>query len=157
MSKHIQKGVDRLFAHLQTNLPAQLTDVETQEGLDAGDLKGSTFIYVKAHVPNDNRSPMIMVFFEAGEMIDQNNRIMAVGCAIVFVYKAGADIAAGELYINRVVTAIIQTITNDPTMSDPQIIGAIVTGIEADDDSADESSTKLARLVAVEMRIHSPD
>lgn len=157
MPKYAQQGVDRVFSAMETNLVTQITAVEVQESLTAGDLRGSSFIFIKAHVPNDNRSPLIRVFLEDWEMIDQNNRVAVVIVNVTFVYKADSDLEAGELYVNRIVTAINQVITGNKALAVPGIVGAIIIGGDADDDSADESSTKMARTVLLSVRVHSPD
>lgn len=157
MAKWVQQAVDRVFSAMQSNLATQITAVEVQESLTAGDLRGSSFIFIKAHVPNDNRSPQIQVFLEGWEMIDQNNRVAAVAVNVTFVYKSDSDLEAGELFVNRIVTAITQVITGDKSLAVPGIVGAIIIGGDADDDSIDDSSTKMARTVLLNVRVHSPD
>lgn len=158
MARLLQKAVDSLHATIATGIASQLRTVETDEGLAVGELTDPVEV-ARARIAKDNRTPLIQVFDENWSFdhaAGQRHRIMTTACSVVLTTLAqDADLDAMELFQRRYVTALIETIAQDPTLG-----GAAVSAVVRGGDSAamigDNSASRLAHVLDVEVRTHTP-
>ena len=157
-ARYIQKAVDALHNTISGGIAAQLRAVETSESLSTNALTDPQAV-VKARMPLDNRSPMVQVFEEtwAHDMAaGQRHRIITTNCNVVITTLShDADLEAAELFVRRYVTAMVETIANDPTLG-----GAAMSAVIMGGDSAafvgDQSASRIAHVLDVEVRTHTP-
>lgn len=159
MARYEEHAVQALLGVLAS---AQLTDqlraVESAAGLSSGALTDPKAV-VDAALPFDNRSPLIQVYDESGQMVDQLQGVYAVTCVVLLSYTGTADIVAGERFMRRYLTAIRDTLRANallryPLINDlPQVIGALLRGHDRAT-FGDESTTRHHRGVEVEVRIN---
>lgn len=115
MGNYIEYAVDSVVAHLAASLQAELTTVESEVGLGSGDLAMPTII--KHFRPDDNRSPLLLVYDDSGIVEgDQRNGLWVVPVVIVIQYDSDSAIEAGIIHIRRYVTAIMRVIVKDETL-----------------------------------------
>ena len=152
--KYADRAIAELAAWLTAQLPAQLRQVETDQGLTPSSLTDPVAV-VKARVPSDNRSPLIEVFEESWDYIDFRQRLLSVDCSIVCSFTHDADISAGELFVRRYLTALLRTLEQDATFG-----GKVEACIPRDGSSAmiqgAQSETREVFAQGVEIRLHQP-
>lgn len=110
-------AVDALADYLESNYPAYLRIVETDLGLDSGDLTDPV-AYVRADLPFDNRNPRVDVFEDDWDFSEDDKVLILaeVGCSVVWSYSGDAQIEAGELLARRCLTAMVKCIWADRSL-----------------------------------------
>lgn len=157
-ARYIQKAVDSLHTTINAGLAAQLRAVETSESLSAGALTDPVDV-VKARLPMDNRSPLVQIFDEtwahdlaAGQ---RHDIIMTVCNVVITTLSQDVDLEAAELFMRRYVTAMIETVAEDPTLGG-SAMSAVITGGDSAAVVGDQSASRLAHVLEVEVRTHTP-
>ena len=149
--RYMDKAVVKLVAHLTANLPGSLRAVEVEQSMAVGSLTDPVDI-LPHRAPFDNRSPLIEVFDESWDFLDQNNKLASVDVTIALSYLGDANLAGGEQFMRRYSTALIDCLTDDPTLS-----GAVVAVRLVDGSSAaahgDSSRTRFIYTQGVDVRL----
>ena len=150
--RFIDKAVEQTATYLTDNLPAKLRAVETELGLTADSLTDPVAV-VSHRVPFDNRSPLLEVFEEGWSWTAQANRMMAVDLTVAISDVSDADIGAGEVFMRRYITALIDTFHADQTLG-----GTVTAAILTDGSSAvargDSSASRFVYTQGVEVRVN---
>ena len=156
-ARYIQKAVDSLHTTIDDGIAAQLRAVETSESLSAGALTDPQDV-VKARLPMDNRSPLVQVFEETWAhdiAAGQRHDIITTFCNVVITtLSPDVDLEVAELFMRRYVTAMIETIATDPTLGG-SAMSAVVTGGASAAIVGDNSASRLAHVLEVEVRTHT--
>ena len=124
--RYIDAAITHLRDFINTNLPAQLRAVETEQGLTASSLTDPEDV-LKHRAPFDNRSPLVEIFEESWAFIDIRNKLISTDCTVALHHMGDADLEAGEIFGRRYMTAIIQCVLSDTTLG-----GKVVTIIPTD-------------------------
>lgn len=132
--KYGDKAIANLLSYYETNLPTYLRAVETAQSLCASSL-ADPVDYIPAYVPDDTRSPLFQVFTLSGESLDPRNQLYLYDCVINVGYSSDADIEAGQLFMRRYMTALIDTLVADRTLG-----GNVVEAVETEQNYAAEKS-----------------
>lgn len=151
-ARYVNKAVTQAAAYLAANLPGKLRAVETELGLDADSLTDPVEV-VSNRVPFDNRSPLLEVFEEGWTWTDQANRMLSVDLTIALSYVSDSDLGAGEQFMRRYITALIDTIHADQTLG-----GTVTAAILTDGSSAvargDSSASRFVYTQGLEVRVN---
>lgn len=157
-ARYIQKAVDSLHATINAGIATQLRAVETSESLTTNALTDPVDV-VKARLPMDNRTPLIQVFEETWShdtKAGQRHSIITTFCNVVLTtLSTDVDLEAAELFMRRYVTAMIETIAADPTLGG-SAMSAIITGGDSAAAVGDQSASRLAHVLEVEVRTSTP-
>lgn len=153
-SRYTEKAVDALADRLTNNFATQCRTVETAAGISSGALTNPAAI-IKARVHNDNRSPLLQVYEERFDFIQQRQDFADISCQIVLTFTGDADLAAGQLKLRRYTTALIECVASDPTLNQ-QVTAAIVQGGDTAARIGDDSTTRHALALDVEVRVNTP-
>lgn len=155
MSRYAKKALDALHAQVSSDIAAALRAVETDESITADSLTDPVEV-VKASVPNDNRSPLIQIYWDTMVTVDQRNGMYDVDCVVEWTWQGGSDLAANELFAQRYLDAIYRSILDDQTLGGlvPQ---AIVEDTQALTFGGDESATRQGHTTTVTVSVHSPN
>ena len=157
-ARYIQKAVDALHTTIDGGIAAQLRAVETSESLTSGALTDPQDV-VKARLPMDNRSPLVQVFEESWAHdtdAGQRHSMITTFCNVVITtLSQDADLEAAELFMRRYVTAAIETVAADPSLGG-SAMSAIVTGGDSAAVIGDQSASRFAHVLEVEVRTHTP-
>lgn len=161
MPRYADHAVTALHAVLASS---QLTDwlrrVEVDEGLVVGSLTDPVAVEA-AELPMDNRSPLVQVFDDDGDMVAQEEGVYAVTCLVRLSWISDTNVPAAEVWGRKYLTAITDCIRSNPLLRSPtaadapQVIGALITGHDRGV-FGDESETRHHRQVPVQVRVHSP-
>lgn len=130
--RDVEKAVEALHSYVATNLQTYLTEIETERGLDAGDL-APPVAYLKHMDTKDLRSPLVLIYERnirpaSPSSSAQRQQLYVVGCNLVWSYYGGIDLDANELRMRRYIGATIRTIDADPTLSGQAIQTLFVDG-----------------------------
>ncbi len=141
MDQYVAKAVKGMQAQLESQLPTEITALETELGLSAGAIVPPVD-YVRHRAPQDNRSPLIQVF-DTGPFseIQQQDGIWLVAVMIRFSYVGDANVEANEDRVRDYVTAIMRAVLDDTTLGG-EASGANFVGGEPFVLVGDESSTR---------------
>tara|TARA_Y100001938_G_scaffold148335_2_gene231710 strand:- start:97 stop:576 length:480 start_codon:yes stop_codon:yes gene_type:complete len=157
-ARYVQKAVDSLHTTINGGIATQLRAVETSEGLTSGALTDPEAV-VKARMPLDNRTPLIQVFDESwahDAEAGQRHDMITTFCNVVLTtFSQDTDLEAAELFMRRYITAMIETIATDPTLGGAAM-SAVVTGGDSAAVIGDKSASRLAHVLEVEVRTHTP-
>ena len=145
-------AVLKLAEYVDANLPAKLRAVETAQGLTADSLTDPVEV-IKHRVPFDNRSPLVEVYDDGWDFVDQNNRLLAVDCTVTVSFMGDADIGAGEAFMRRYMTALINTLTADPTLGG-SVVSAILTDGSPAISRGDSAATRYVYAQGVEVHVY---
>lgn len=138
----------------------QLRAVEADRGLTAGSLTDPRAV-IDAFVPNDNRSPLVQVYAEGGEIVDQVQGLYACNAVVAVSYTGGTNMVASEQFMRRYLSALINTIRTNPLLRSPTLLDApqVVGALLGPDDRVifgDDSATRHHKGLAVQVRVHTP-
>lgn len=150
--QYVDKAVVKLKDFIESNLPTQLRAVESAQSLTASSLTDPVEV-IGNRAPFDNRSPLVEVYDENWDFIDLNNKIISVDCTVTVSFISDADIGAGELFMRRYVTAVINTIMADPTLGG-QVVAAILTDGSPAISRGDNALTRFVYAQGVEVHVH---
>ena len=153
MSAYAEKAVDALHSAYSTNLPTELATVETEAGLSAGDLT-EPIEYLKHRAPLDNRSPLVQIYDDGLEAVEERNGIWIVPCTVVISYYGTPDLAANEQFVRRYLTALMRTVLRDVTLAGEAHLCEFV-GAEAARLEGDQSQPRYLYGLGWEPHIHS--
>ena len=123
--KYVDKAVVKLASFIDTNLPAKLRTLESDQSLTADSVTDPVEV-LTYRAPFDNRSPLIEVFDVGWRFLDYINRIVSVNCTVAITYFSDADLSAGEQRMRRYVTALLDCVLADTTLG-ATVIAAIPT------------------------------
>lgn len=118
------KAVDLLSDWYENNFQTYLTEVETEESLTVGSLTPPVD-YFKGSVPDDTRSPFMVIYADDSETLDHRNNLYEYGCTVELRYASDADIEAAQLKMRQYMSAMVKTIASDRSLS-----AAVVQAIE---------------------------
>lgn len=156
-----EAAVDAMVKVLaSTQLTASLRAVEADRGQAPRSLPDPVAV-VDAFLPNDNRSPLIQVYQDDGEMVDQREGLYAANLVVALSYSGDTDMVANERLMRRYLSAIINTIRANPllrypTVGDaPQVIAALI-GPNNRVVFGDDSATRNHKGLAVQVRVQTP-
>lgn len=152
--KYVDRAVKQVAAFIRANLPTQLRQVETDQGLTANSLTDPVEV-VEARVPFDTRSPLIEVYEESGVYESFSERLMVVDCSVVCSFTHDANVAAGELFVRRYMTALLRTMEQDATLGGT-VNAAIPIDIESAVIRSAPGETTEAFALGVQVRLHQP-
>ena len=152
--KYADKAVAKLAAYLAAQYPAQLRIVETAQSLTTNSLTDPV-AYVQADLPDDGRSPLMEIWEESGDPIDRRNTLDAYDLTVAVTYAGDADIAAGRLRMRRYMTALIDCLRADPTLSSTVQL-AFDKDRSFDVARGKDSATKHVCALGVEVHVHDP-
>ena len=155
----IDKAVRDLAAHVEANLAAELRQVETDQGLPANTL-GKWSRIVRAWVPTTSGggsgAPEIQIYDEPTEVPSQRHDLIAVNCAVDMVWSSPSNQPeAAEDFGRRWMTALYRCIAGKHPQSSNTGEAFLVRGFDRKSETY-ESTTRHARSVEVEVRVHSP-
>lgn len=147
-------AVTALVDKLTANFSAQLRAVEAGLGLDDGAL-GDPVDIVAADIERDNRVPLIGVWDDGLDPINQRAGLWSVDCTIGMTQVGDADVDANAARLRRWVSALINMIRADPSLGN-RVISAIIKPGSVAGSFGDQSATRLAYLFPVEVRVSAP-
>jgi len=138
---YIELAVDSLHDRFVSRLEDELTIVEGEAGLSAGDL-AAPGAYYKYPSPRDNVSPLIQVYDRPGvREISPCNGPWSVPCAVILSYSGDADIGATRVFVRRYITAMLRVVSKDHTLGGT-VIQAFFTSSDSQHLEGDLSSTR---------------
>ena len=150
--RYIEKAAKLLHAYIESQFETELTAIETEQSLDSGTLTAPVD-YVLGNVPDDNRVPLVEVYGEDGEYEDQRNSIYVAFCNVAISYASDCSLEAGKLMVRRYVTALLNTIRDNPSLSSG-VIQCILGAGDFEASRGDDSTTRLTYEQPVEVWIH---
>jgi hypothetical protein len=154
MSKHYaEKAVSGLAAYVRTNLPTYLRAVETEQELDEDTLPDPEAV-IECRAPSDNRSPIVEVYAEVGEAIDERLRKHSYDCTLAWAFIGDADLEAGERTMMRCYTAMRRCLEADTTLGGTVSV-AIPGRVEFEASRTSDAATRHEFALGVE--IHTDD
>lgn len=143
---------------------SQFTDalraLEVDRGLAPRSLPDPVAV-VDAFLPNDNRSPLIQVYQDDGDMLDQKEGLYASQAVVAVSYSGDTDMVANERLMRRYLSALMNTVRANPllrypTLADaPQVVAALL-GPNNRVIFGDDSATRNHKGLAVQVRVQTP-
>ena len=128
--RFVELAVAKLTAWLNSNFSTHLGQLETDQGLGTESIPRPKAV-TAFRAPFDNRSPLMEVFDEGWEFIDYPNKLLAVDCTVAMTFFGDANLANGELFMRRYVTALIDTILYDSTLNNTVVMAIPTDGSSA--------------------------
>lgn len=150
--KHIDLAVVSLRDFLNSNIATYLRAVETAQSMTTDDLTDPVGV-ISHRAPFDNRSPLVEVFDEGWSFVNARQRLIAVDCTIAVSYISDANLSGAEQFMRRYVTAVIDTIRSDSTLSS-KVIAAIPTDGSSAMARGDTSTTRYIYTQGVEVHVY---
>lgn len=155
MSRYVNQAVKSLKSVLSNDLVASLRAVELEESLAEGYLPDPVDI-IGCAVPNDNRFPLIEVYYTDWEMDNQTSGTMTVACSIAINYLApDIDIETAQEVVSLYVQAIIDTISDDGTLGG-EVVHAIIQNGSSGIQRGDKSAARLTDPIYVDVTVQTP-
>lgn len=152
--KYADKAVAKLLAWYEAQLQTYLTATETAQSLAAGSLTAPVD-YVAGQFQEDTRTPLLLVSCDSGDTEDWNAGVYSYDCAVSLMYSSDANIEAGQLFMRRYMTALIDTVRADHTLG-----GTVAQALEMDQSLFSEKSadavTRHAIALGIEIKLHEP-
>jgi len=150
--KHIDLAVTSLRNYLNSNLATYLRAVESAQSLSTNALTDP--VEVLSHrAPFDNRSPLVEVFDEGWSFINERQRLIVVDCTVSVCFISDANLSNAEQFMRRYITAVIDTIRVDSTLSS-KVIAAIPTDGSSAMARGDTSTTRYIYTQGVEVHVY---
>ena len=150
--KHIDLAVVSLRDFINTNIATYLRAVETAQSMTTDDLTDPVEV-ISHRAPFDNRSPLVEVFDEGWSFVNARQRLIAVDCTVAVSYISDANLSGAEQFMRRYVTAVIDTIRSDSTLSS-KVIAAIPTDGSSAMARGDTSTTRYLYTQGVEVHVY---
>ncbi len=147
----IDKAVVTLAAYVAANLPAKLRAVEVAQGLTTDSLTDPVAV-LSYRVPFDNRAPLVEVYDEGWSFVNVLNKIVKVDCTITISFVGGSDVGAGEAFMRRYISAVIDLIVGAPTLGNAVIAATPTDGSPAIA-RGDDSSTRFVYSQGVDVHV----
>ena len=155
--RFVEKAVGALLASITADFETQLRAVEVDLGLDPGTLPDpEAYVQTRAEAENNNQSPMIAVYDEGFDVVQQRQRLYTVDCSVALAMVGMADLTALVVQLRRYLTAMIQTLDLNPTLSPAVGTTALIMPGAAFAELGDRSTTRLVYVIPVQVRVHSP-
>ena len=149
--QHIDKAVTKLKAHIASGIAAQLRAVESAQSLSTNSLTDPVAV-LDHRAPFDNRSPLIEVFEESWRFIDQRQGLVSVDATIAVKYVTDADLSSAETFMRRYMSAVIETIRDDPTLGST-VVECLLTDGSSAVGRGDTSTTLLVSTQGVDVHV----
>lgn len=148
--------VEALLDHFESNLATQIAAVETAQSLTAGVLPDPTdFIY--GHFDEDPRPQQLQVWIEGGGPVEEyatsTDRIAEYDCRVHYSYLGDADVEAGKLVMRQVLTAMINTLYVDRTLSG-KVVMAVDDGHDLNANKVGDAQTRHTATLNVAVTVH---
>lgn len=155
--RYADRAVANLLSYFETNLGTHLDAIESAQSLTAGSMTDPVD-FVPANVPDDNRSPLFMCYVESGEseapaVTGVQDIIYVYDCVIAVEYSSDADIEAGQLFMRRYMTALIDCLKTSRTLSDT-VTSVLDTSQEFQTETPGTGQTRYRIEMNVEVTIH---
>lgn len=154
--RYSEKAVKALYDRIVATFTTQLRAVETAVGLTSGALTDPA-AYVRARVPNDNRSPIVQVYEESWRFDGPDrNCLLAVDCTVLIDFAGSVDLEASELQMRRYITALLQVIESDRALNDSLVSGVYILDGEGSRSIGDKSATRMIWAQGFLVKVHTP-
>lgn len=152
MSAYVQRAKTALLDWFEAQLPTHLAAVETEEGLNAGDLTVPVE-YMGRPAVHDNRSPLLQVYAESIDSGELRAGKWVITCPVVLSYSSDADLDAAELFVERYITALIRTVAADPQLGGQAVVTVLDRG-EVHHYEGDNSATRHIAVLWFDVKLH---
>lgn len=151
---YIEKAVASVADYLSTNLPAELRQVETDQGLLSGALENPAQVLAYKAV-EDTTSPAIQVYCTSGRQVNPNSGLFVFDIDAIFMLTHNANMGEGATKARRYATAILRCIGKAPTLGST-VSGAFVTDLDPLILQGPDSNLRHLYGFGLEVTIHSP-
>ncbi len=146
----VGRAVEAVASTLEAYLPAQLRIVEAAEELEEGALVDPVE-YVRAPIPYESRAPIVEVYADGWEWIDQRNRIMKVVVVVCLHHLGDSDVVAGKATLERYITALVDTLLKHED-ADGQVIGFVLDAGQPEFTRGEDNRTR--HIAAQRLDVH---
>lgn len=151
--RYIEQAVEALYDHVSGGAFAdRLTEAEGSAGL-ADNALGRPEAYLQHRFPFDNRPMLAGVWDEDAEAINFRVGHWRTNCTFAVTFRGDSNLDNGEIKGRRILTAMIDTIKNDPTLGG-LVVDAHVTDASRDT-MGDESATRHVYAIGVSVETRS--
>ncbi len=153
---YVELAVDTMIARYASQMQAELTIVEGENSLTAGDLT-PPLKTLDHFAPNDNASPLLQIYDDAGiGVVNQRGGHWEIPVAVVLSYASLADLSVAARFVRRYVTAMLRVVIKDPTLGGA-VMQAAFNDAEALRTIGDSSTTRLHYALGFAVQLHEAE
>ena len=155
MSRFISRAEDALFDTIVAKINAKLAIVETENGLNSGDMTVPEDI-IRAENPFDTRSPLVHVFWTDDQPVLQREQFTAVNLIVAIRYMGNPNTTEeDQRFVTRYLTALMDCIEDDTTLGG-KATAAIRGRASRDAFFLEKGPTRHVAAMEVQVRVHTP-